>query len=133
MLEKLEGYEEVDILERVEFNTHVRYITLKDGRPRFCLGGLLKRVFDKYVVLSNGQLTWSVQREFFNQQGEVIFKTKFFKYMSKDKINSIVIESQEDELQKLKEENDRLKQELTQKATPVKKPAASTSAGPRFF
>ena len=128
MLKKLEGYEEVDILERVEFNTHVRYITLKDGLPRFCLGGLIKRVFEKYVVLSNGTLTWSVQRHFYNDKNEVIFTTKFFKYISKDKLNSIVIDDQESEIQKLKEENEKLKGILESKVKKSERPS-----GPRFF
>ena len=132
MLQKLEGYEEVDMLERVEFNTHVRYITLKDGLPRFCLGGLLKRVFEKYVVLSNGKLTWSVQRYFYNDTHEIIFTTKFFRYISKDKINSMVIDASSNEIQQLKEENEQLKIALENKSKQAVSSKQSTQA-PRFF
>ena len=100
MLKKLEGYEEVDMLERVEYNTHVRYITLKEGVPRFCLGGLLKRVFEDYVVLSNGKLTWSVQRNFYNEQKQVIFNTKFYKYISKDRMNAMANVENTQEIQR---------------------------------
>ena len=132
MLQKLEGYEEVDLLERVEFNTHVRYITLKDGVPRFCLGGLLKRVFEKYVVLSNGKLTWSVQRYFYNDSNEIIFTTKFFRYISKDKINTMMNEDNADEIQRLKEENERLKSALESRANPADA-SKKVSTQQRFF
>lgn len=132
MLKKLEGYEEVDMLERVEFNTHVRYITLKDGVPRFCLGGLLKRVFEDYVVLSNGKLTWSVQRNFYNEQKQVIFTTKFFKYISKDRINAIVNVENTQEIERLKHENEQLKLALenSSKQSVVNK---KSTQEPRFF
>jgi len=132
MLKKLEGYEEVDMLERVEFNTHVRYITLKDGLPRFCLGGLLKRVFADYVVLSNGKLTWSVQRNFYNDTKQIIFTTKFYRYISKDKMNSMVNDENSQEIQRLKEENEQLKSALENKS---KQSVVSkkSSQEPRFF
>jgi hypothetical protein len=132
MLKKLEGYEEVDMLERVQFNTHVRYITLKDGIPRFCLGGLLKRVFEEYVVLSNGKLTWSVQRYFYNDAKQIIFTTKFYKYMSKDRLNSMVNDENSQEIQRLKEENDQLKSALQHQS---KQSVASkkSSQEPKFF
>jgi hypothetical protein len=132
MLKKLEGYEEVDMLERVEFNTHVRYITLKDGLPRFCLGGLLKRVYEQYVVLSNGKLTWSVQRYFYNEERQIIFTTKFYSYISKDRINAMANDENSQEIQRLKEENEQLKSALENKS---KQSVASkiSSQEPRFF
>ena len=130
MLKKLEGYEEVDMLERVEFNTHVRYITLKDGLPRFCLGGLLKRVFEEYVVLSNGKLTWSVQRYFYNDQKQLIFTTKFYRYISKDRMNAMVNDDNSQEIQRLKDENEQLKSALESKQSVASK---KSSQEPRFF
>lgn len=132
MLKKLEGYEEVDMLERVEYNTHVRYITLKEGVPRFCLGGLLKRVFEDYVVLSNGKLTWSVQRNFYNEQKQVIFNTKFYKYISKDRMNAMANVENTQEIQRLRDENDQLKLALENKSKQSVM-SKKSSQEPRFF
>ena len=109
MLEKLAGYEEVDDPSQIEYSTHTRYITFKDGFAKFCLGGLLKRVLPEYVVFSNGTLSWSVQKEYFNEKTRVsLGKTRFFKYINKDERNSIIIQDQQTELEKLKEENEKL-------------------------
>ena len=132
MLKKLEGYEEVDMLERVEYNTHVRYITLKEGVPRFCLGGLLKRVFEDYVVLSNGKVTWSVQRNFYNDQKQVIFNTKFYKYISKDRMNAMANVENAQEIQRLKDENEQLKLALENKSKQSVM-SKKSSQEPRFF
>jgi hypothetical protein len=109
MLEKLAGYEEVDDPSQIEYSTHTRYITFKDGFAKFCLGGLLKRVLPEYVVFSNGTLSWSVQKEYFNEKTKVsLGKTRFFKYINKDERKSIIIEEQQSELEKLKKQNEHL-------------------------
>ena len=109
MLEKLAGYEEVDDPSQIEYSTHTRYITYKDGFAKFCLGGLLKRVLSEYVVFSNGTLSWSVQKEYFDEKTKAsLGKTRFFKYINKDERNSIIIEEQQSELEKLKKQNEHL-------------------------
>lgn len=63
----LEKYEEVEDINDVPLNTHVRYFAWdpKVGHMKFRVGGFLKRNDDpRYVVLSNspyGGKTWSVQ------------------------------------------------------------------------
>jgi hypothetical protein len=110
MLDKLAGYEEVEFPEQIEINTHVRYITLKKGKRIFRLGGLLKRIFAEYVVLSNGLLTWSVQKNHYNDDtGKLLHTTIFFKYINKESRQEFAIKAQEDELIKLRAENERLK------------------------
>ena len=109
MLEKLAGYEEVDLPEHIEFSTHTRYITYKDGKARFCLGGLLMRVMPEYVVLSNGNLSWSVQREYFDKEGNSYGKTRFFKYINKEIRHKMVIDKQQEEIERLMAENEALK------------------------
>ena len=62
--EKLAGYEEVDNIEDVPINTHIRYFNInKEGERLFRSGGFLsnKDNADTYVVLSNGKFKWSVQ------------------------------------------------------------------------
>jgi hypothetical protein len=46
---------------------------------RFCLGGVLRQIEKDYVVLSNGRLTWSVQRVKKDKDGN-LHTTRFFKY-----------------------------------------------------
>ena len=73
--EKLQGYERVDDINEVPINTHLRYFTTeKDGTQVFRMGGFLqnKQNADKYVYLSNGKISWSVQPS----------KTIFFRKLS---------------------------------------------------
>lgn len=73
--EKLQGYERVDDINEVPINTHLRYFTTeKDGTQVFRMGGFLqnKQNADKYVYLSNGKISWSVQTD----------KTIFFRKLS---------------------------------------------------
>ena len=67
MSEKLVGYVRVDDIDYVPLNTHVRYVTYREGKQVFRLGGLLKFKHPKYVRLSNGTNHWSVQREHLNK------------------------------------------------------------------
>ena len=82
MLEKLENYERVDNIEDVGLKTHVRYVTLHNETRQqvFRLGGLLEEIHPKYVKLSNGEFTWSVQRYHYSEdpsESEPIFETAF--------------------------------------------------------
>lgn len=64
----LQDYKPVDDLFKVPVGSHLRYFTVrKDAagvvKKMFRFGGLLqnKDNADKYVVLGNGKITWSVQ------------------------------------------------------------------------
>jgi hypothetical protein len=70
----------------------------------------MMRVYPDYVVMSNGSVTWSVQREYLDKDGNSYGKTRFFKYVSKDTRNQLVIQEQQSEIEKLRVENERLKQ-----------------------
>ena len=62
--EKLEEYKKVDDLSKVALEAHLRYFTFNDkGDKQFRLGGFLRKIDigKGYVILSNGQLSWSVQ------------------------------------------------------------------------
>ena len=64
ILEKLEGYTQVDNIGDVPLNTHIRYFTINnDGSRTFRFGGFLssKDNADTYIILSSGKTTWSVQ------------------------------------------------------------------------
>ena len=63
--EKLEEYKKVEDISKVSLNSHLRYFTIneKSGEKQFRLGGFLTKIdSDKgYLILSNGNLSWSVQ------------------------------------------------------------------------
>lgn len=69
--DKLFDYIEVKNIKDVKLNTHVRYFIFKNDaktnniKKLFRLGGYLtnKENANKYVVLSNGKNTWSVQTD----------------------------------------------------------------------
>jgi hypothetical protein len=63
--DKLKGYKKVPDITKIVIGSHLRYFT-KDPKAKkdiFRLGGFLTKFGDdyKYLVLSNGQLSWSVQ------------------------------------------------------------------------
>ena len=123
MMQNLAGYEEIEDAAELEAGNDVRYITYKDIKPKFCLGGTIKRVFPEYVVFSNSRLTWSVQCEYFNQRtGTSLGKTQFFRKITKEIKNEMVIQCQQDEIVKLREEKEALERRLNHLA------AASASA-----
>ena len=87
MTKRLANYEEIDDIETVLINTHVRYLGLNQNHElAFRLGGLLKCIKPQYVMLTNGKFTWSVQRYFYDKEDpddEPIFETKFYRVLSK--------------------------------------------------
>jgi hypothetical protein len=123
MQEKLENYLEVDNIDYVSINTHVRYFVFdtRVGDYRFRLGGLLAMKHSAYVVLSNGSLTWSVPKE--TEYESKTHKTRFYRVLTpyemqekkaehsrqeKDQ-KSVVVEQQMAELERQKAEIDKLK------------------------
>ena len=54
MMEKLQNYTRVNDPSDLSVGTHVRYVTWKDGKQVFRLGGLVTKIHSKYIVLSNG-------------------------------------------------------------------------------
>jgi hypothetical protein len=71
IMTKLEDYVKVENIAEVSLNTHVRYFLLVTDKKKgtitrkFRLGGFLSKrdPEGKYVILSNGKTTWSVQVE----------------------------------------------------------------------
>ena len=121
--EKLENYTEVDNIDFVSTNTHVRYYVF-DTRVndyRFRLGGLLVMKHTEYVVLSNGSLTWSVPKK--TEHLNNIHPTRFFRVLTPYEMQQkkaeqnrqdsdekkIIVEQQLSELEKQKIEIEKLK------------------------
>ena len=105
--DKLKDYKKVSDIRKVIIGTHLRYFS-KDKvtkKPVFRLGGFLTKFGDeyKYVILSNGTISWSVQN---NQD------TQFWSKMnSKEIITNLETEIED----KVKEEIDEKYKKLKEK------------------
>ena len=106
---KLEEYQQVDSIYDVDLNTHLRYFTLdKNGKKQFRLGGFLTKINkeNKYVILSNGKLSWSVQIE-----DSIFFKKVPFSEL-KEEIIEKATKKYVNKIKALEEENSKLKRTL---------------------
>jgi hypothetical protein len=102
----LNDYKKVDDISKIGISTHLRYFTLdsKTNKQLFRLGGYLNKFGDngEYIILSNGDLSWSVQ----------IKNSTFYKKMTDQELKEelkqeILTETQEtiiNELDDLKKE-----------------------------
>ena len=63
--QKLEEYKQVEDIDEINLNSHLRYFSFnpKTGKKQFRLGGFLTKIDKEYVILSNGNLSWSVQKK----------------------------------------------------------------------
>ena len=90
----LQDYVKVEHISEVKINTHLRYFTLESDtktgtvQRKFRMGGYLsnKDHADKYVILSNGKKTWSVQSQntvFYRKMSIPEIKEEYEKDLSK--------------------------------------------------
>jgi|TARA_E500000178_G_C16639319_1_gene581235 hypothetical protein len=117
--EKLEEYKIVTDINSVALNSHLRYFTTdkKTKEKLFRLGGFLTKI-DKekgYLILSSGKFTWSVQLE-----GTTFFQKMTFKEFKKE-IESELKEKYKSKINKLEEENNKLKDTLKEIKHEIKK------------
>ena len=103
--DKLKDYSKVDNIMNVSIGTHIRYFTVKDNKEQvFRLGGLLSRIDTngRYIMLTNGKLTWSVQND----------KTTFFKKMTENEYREELKKEISTETNIVSDENEYLKKEI---------------------
>lgn len=111
--DKLKDYKKVNNILQVPINTHVRYFTVdKSGSTVFRLGGNLTKIGDnmKYVILSNGTLSWSVQianSQFYQKMNEVEIRNEMKKQILSE-TESGVTKELDNENKELKKENKNL-------------------------
>ena len=106
--EKLADYLEVEDINKVPIGTHIRYYTLVPNdkgeiKKAFRLGGQLhnKDNADKYIILSNGKITWTVQTE-----TSILYRKMTIDEIKDDYEN--FIKDLEDEVVQLKKDNKKL-------------------------
>jgi hypothetical protein len=105
--EKLQEYTQINDIGEAPLNSHIRYFTIdKNGKKQFRLGGFLTKIDNDYVILSNGKLSWSVQKN----------NSIFFKKMSYNELKEELIEKISNKFEKklisLEKENETLKNTL---------------------
>jgi hypothetical protein len=105
--EKLKEYSSIETIDEAPINSHIRYFTVDTkGKKQFRLGGFLTKIDTDYVVLSNGKLSWSVQKK----------NSIFFKKMSYDELKEELIDKISSKFEKklisLEKENETLKTTL---------------------
>jgi hypothetical protein len=115
--EKLEEYKQVDNIDEVPLSTHLRYFTIdpKTGKKEFRLGGFLTKINDDYVVISNGNFSWSVQKK-----TSVFFQKLNFKELKDDLVKKIS-KKFEKQLSDLVDENSKLKDTLKEVKKTIRK------------
>lgn len=105
---KLEEYQQVDDIDDVKIGTHLRYFTFNPstGKKQFRLGGFLSKLDKDYIVMNNGEFSWSVQKD----------KTVFFKKLNfgdlKEELIEKISKKYEKKIIELTEENIKLKNAL---------------------
>ena len=116
--EKLEEYKRVENVETLALNAHLRYFnTDKNGNKNFRLGGFLTKI-DKdkgYMILSNGNVSWSVQIK-----DSIFFQKMNFKDL-KEELTRNIEEGFKKEIKDLKKENKKLKDTIIEIKNEVKK------------
>nr|QFG73983.1 MAG: hypothetical protein [Megaviridae environmental sample] len=109
--EKLADYERVEDITKIPINTHIRYFAYlqDDENPKklkraFRMGGFLKNKdnCEKYIILSNGSKSWSV-----NSEKSILYR--------KLKPNEIMDKNERKIRKKFEKEINQLKQQLSEK------------------
>ena len=105
---KLEEYKQIDDISNISLNSHLRYFSFnpKTGKKQFRLGGFLTKIDKDYVILSNGNLSWSVQIN-----NAVFFQKLTFSEL-KHELTEKISSKYEKKIEKLNEENIILKDTL---------------------
>lgn len=125
--QQLENYQEIlnEEIDNVPLGVHLRYISYnkKTSGEAFRFGGIIRKINPNYIVLiGNNNLTFSVQRNSYNKNNEIIHTTRFFiKDKDIEKINESnqeliqnqqIIDQQNEIIQKQKREIEKLKRKL---------------------
>ena len=127
--EILENYQEIlnEEIDNVPLGVHLRYISYnkKTAVEAFRFGGFLRKIQPDYLVLiGNNNVSFSVQRNSYNKNNEIIHTTRFFiKDKDIEKINESnqeliqnqqTIDQQNEIIHKQQREIEKLKKKLKQ-------------------
>ena len=108
----IKDYERVDSIDNVPLGTFVKYVTLKNHKQRFCIGGRLYKKHKDYVILAGvNNSRFSVQRYHWKsnvdkEKSKPIFVTIFWK--SKFDCNTVNVKKLKQTIQELNHMNESL-------------------------
>jgi|TARA_B110000908_G_C10089029_1_gene373114 hypothetical protein len=111
----IKDYERVDSIDKVPLGTFVKYVTLKNNKQRFCIGGRLYKKHKDYVILAGvNNSRFSVQRYHWKsnvdkEHHKPIFVTIFWK--SKFDCNTVNVKKLKQTILDLNDTNESLVQD----------------------
>ncbi len=116
----LKEYKQITDISKVSIGSHLRYFSIDPENPKnkiFRLGGNLNKLDmeKKYLILGNGQLTWSVQLPnaiFFQKMTPDEIKTEMKEEIKKEVMTEMMNDDDNNECVKLKEEVRKLSKKL---------------------
>jgi len=112
MKNRLKNFVRVNNIDDVYLGTFVRYVTWKNEKQYFCLGGFLKEKHKNYVKLANDTFHWSVSKKHFNDKKEMIFNTVFFRSLTMSERQEREKMRQQKKQEELKKRNSELRHEM---------------------
>ena len=108
----VKDYTRVESIDEVPLGTFVKYLTLKNNKQRFCIGGRLYKKHKDYVILAGvNNSRFSVQRYHWNKNSDKkkdqpIFITIFWK--SKFDCNTVNVKKLKQTIKELHQSNEQL-------------------------
>ena len=104
---ELNGFEEVESVYDIHSNAYVKYLTLKDNREAFYLGGVYLKMGDNKIYLYNGGNTWCIPLFYKRKNASIYYRTRLF--IKDNRINNVIdaselqstIDKQQDIINKL--------------------------------
>jgi len=76
--EELKNYVEIDIIFHIIPGTLIKYITLKDNKESFYLGGEYVKKGNEKIFLRKGRKTWAIQTKIRDNNNFVLYASRFF-------------------------------------------------------
>lgn len=83
----LQDCSEVEIDYPFRYGCLIKYITLKNNEESFFLGGKFIRMRNGSILLENGGKQWSVPLKMVDNQGDTLYKSRFFIKNDSDNIS----------------------------------------------
>ena len=108
----LKGCSEVDIDYPFKYGCFIKYITLKNNEESFFLGGKFIRMRNGSILLENGGKQWSVPLKMIDNQGDTLYKSRFF---IDNESENISCEKDKKELEKIIKTQQHIINKMTEK------------------
>tara|TARA_B110000858_G_C17730085_1_gene439625 strand:- start:811 stop:1239 length:429 start_codon:yes stop_codon:yes gene_type:complete len=78
ILTQLKSCNQVDINYNFKVGDKIKYITIKDGKELFYVGGNFEKYGNEKIFLSNGGKTWCFKTKVRDDENNIIYNSKIF-------------------------------------------------------